>query len=486
MLRERWWIILLVAAICTAAGVARSTTSTKTYDATAKLLFSQDTLATEAGGAGPPPDVDPEGTKATNVLLVTTNQVADAVREQLGLTDRSAADLLDQMKVETESTAKIVDVTATDVDPQLAARIANVWVQQFAAIRRDQARAKVQQGEDLLRQRLSQTPATDREQLAGLNDGLSRLARLEALTTGDVDVIDRAQVPESPSSPKPIRDGAIALLLGIALGVGLAFLLNLLDRRVKTIEDLEATYGLPAVSSVPLRLREPRSQQDRDVALEPFRILSGALATVAGGREVRIILVTSAVPGEGKSTVASGLSRALASSGKSVALVEADLRRPSFHLQFDLGGDRRGLSTALVGGVPAAELLRAGPPASPGLTVLPSGPTPPNSAELLRSEEFSEVLRELLAAVDVVVLDAPPLLPVADSQVLLDNPLIDVGIIVGRAYHTKREEVRRCRAVIQRHHQRRLGLVVNGLRELDGGEYGYYGNADERSAQALR
>ncbi len=189
------------------------------------------------------------------------------------------------------------------------------------------------------------------------------------------------------------------------------------------------------------------------------------------------MLVTSAVAGEGKSTVAAGLARAIALAGQSVVLVEVDLRRPTFHEQFDLGGDHRGLTSALVGGVPVAEVLRPVLPGLRTLRVLPSGPIPPNSAELLRSAEMSRVLQELRGEAEFLVLDAPPLLPVADTQVLLENPDVDACLVVGRAYVTTRDEVRRTRAVLDRHRLRNVGLVVNGTREVSD-EYDAYGGPE--------
>ncbi|HEX2016244.1 MAG TPA: CpsD/CapB family tyrosine-protein kinase, partial [Solirubrobacteraceae bacterium] len=179
-----------------------------------------------------------------------------------------------------------------------------------------------------------------------------------------------------------------------------------------------------------------------------------------------------------------GLARAIALSGQNVVLVETDLRRPTFRQQFDLGADSRGLTTALVGGVAPKDLMQTALPGLRSLKVIPSGPLPPNSAELLRSAEMGALLEALRADAEFVILDCPPLLPVADAQVMLDHPQVDACLVVGRAFRTTREEARRARAVLDRHRLRNHGLVVNGLRQSEG-NYDYY-QAEESKASAPR
>lgn len=477
IVRERWWVIAITAVTLPVVALALALSGTKQYDATSKLLFRDNTLPEQVGGSSGPPDVDPEATKATRVLLITTSEVADRVRQRLklGLSDDAVAGLV---TVEPESNANIIDITARDPDPKRATTIANAWAEEFVAYSQDSARADVQAGLKLLQQRIAQLPPGDSTDRTALSSALGRLVLLEAVQTGDARLVGRASVPANPATPRPKRDAAIALVAGLMLGLGLAFLFDLFDRRVKSIEAFEEQYGFGALTSIPFQARTPSSQRDRQAALEPFRILRNALGLLGSGREVRVVMVSSASAGEGKSTVAAGLARAIALSGQRVVLVEADLRRPTFHQQFNLGDDPRGLTSALVGGVPVGELLRPVLPGLRTLTILPSGPVPPNSAELLRSPEFGALLSELSAEVDLIVLDAPPLLPVADSQILLDHPQVDACIVVARSYQTTRDEIRRARAILDRHRLRSFGLVVNGIREVDAG-YAYYTSHEE-------
>jgi succinoglycan biosynthesis transport protein ExoP len=476
ILRERWLIIVGTTIVAGVAAFGYSSTRPKQYTATSKLWFAPNTLAEQAGGVPSEPDSDPEATKATNVLLVTTTEVGLQVAKDLKL----PADIANEVTAASESDANIVDIQVVDSDPALAAKIATTWANDFVNFSRASDQDQAKTAEDIIAAKLKALPANS-ALIGGLDQELIKLELLEATQTGDARVIQEASVPGTPSAPKPKRDAVIAAALGLLLGIGFVFLLNVFDRRLKGVEEFEAIYGFGALATMPERSREPTTQRDRQAALEPFRILRNGLAFLGASHEMRVVMVTSAVPGEGKSTVASGLARAAALAGQRVILVECDLRRPTFQRHFELGNDPRGLTTALIGGVPVHELLRPVLHGLRALLVLPSGPTPPNAAELFLSSEMAGVLRDLSDQADLVVLDCPPLLPVADSHVLLDNPQIDACLIVGRAYHTTRDEARRARSVLDRRRLSRFGLVINGLRGVGAG-YDYYGTVEEPAA----
>jgi succinoglycan biosynthesis transport protein ExoP len=473
ILRERWMIIVGTTIVAAVVAGAYSSTRPKEYTATSKLLFAPNTLAQQVGGVAQQVDPDPAATKATNILLVTTTTVAQKVAAQLSLSPLIA----DEVSAESESDANVVDIHVVDANPVLAAKIANTWAKAFVAYSLSEAVQQAKTAETTIQAKLNALTPND-PQRQGLTDALTKLGLAEAAATSDARLLQAAAVPTSPSAPKPKRDAVIAGALGLLLGIALAFLLNVFDRRLKTIEEFEEIYGFRALATLPERSKTPTTQRDRQAALEPFRILRNGLAFLSVTQDIRTVMVTSAVPAEGKSTVASGLARAAALAGQRVILVECDLRRPTFHQHFDLGDDPRGLTTALIGGVPVSELVRPVLHGLRALLVLPSGPTPPNAAELFLSSEMNGVLAELSDLADLVVLDCPPLLPVADSHVLLDNAHIDACLIVARAYHTTRDEARGARAVLDRRRLRRFGLVVNGLRDLGAG-YEYYGAHDD-------
>lgn len=482
VLRERWWMALLVLVACVAVAVALAATSTKSYEASSTILLGQSQIE---GIINPTSQATVDTTReaSTNVLLVRSLAVAQRVKTALRAPE-SPETLLGKTTAASEPDADIITITVSDESPERSAQIADAFADQFVAFRAESNRKQIQDGQNLLRRRIAALPATATAERAQLEQTLETVNALSAVTTGNAQVVDHATVPTSAASPNIRRSAMLAAVLGLVLGIALIYLIDLFDRRIKNADDFEALYRLRALTTVPERTRDPTTQRDRGAALEPFRILRGSLRTLERGGPVRIVLVTSAVPGEGKSTVAAGLARAAALSGQRVVLVEVDLRRPTFKDQFDLQDDGRGLSTALIGGTPVSTLIRPVLPGLRSLQVLPSGPTPPNAAELLRSPQMGDVLSDLKLEADLIVLDAPPLLPVADSQVLMDRPEIDAVIIAARAYHTTREEVRRTRGILDRFPEAPAALVVNGVRVLDAG-YEYYGADDSAAKKTL-
>jgi polysaccharide biosynthesis transport protein len=270
----------------------------------------------------------------------------------------------------------------------------------------------------------------------------------------------------------------IGLLLGLAIAFSLVFLLESLDRRIKTIEEFEREYRLPALASIPQSAFRVARAEQRTELLEPYRILRSALDFAAVARPLETLLVTSAVASEGKTTIAVDLAHAVALTGRRTVLVELDLRRPTFAQHFGLD-ESSGLTTALPGGAALRDLLVAPLHDVPSLQVLPAGRIPHNPSELLGSPRIGEVLAELASSEGLVIVDAPPLNPVADTLVLLGNQAIHAALIVARIDRVSRDEVRRARAILDRHIVEPVGIVVAGLRDTGGYGYGgaYRGNA---------
>jgi len=477
LLRERWWVVALAALVCAGAALAVSLSKEKQYDASSQLLFRKSGLSNAVTGTSVnQPSLDPERDSTTNTLLVQSNEVAERVRRALALAT-PADQLSDKLTVSSESNSDIITVTVRDPNPRRAARLSTAFSDQYVLFRKEQIRSEVADGERFLRARINQLPPDPSAdgQRQDLRDALSTVAALGATQTGDVTVVDRAEVPTTASVPTPRRDVIIALLLGLALGVAIAFLLDFLDRRIKTIEAFERIYGLRALASIPQRAFEADSPEKHLSTFEPYRILSNSLGFASFSREVNVLLVTSASGAEGKTTVAANLARAVALSGQRVILAELDLRRPSFGSQFELDTSQ-GLTTTLMGRRSLDETLRPAAPDMPNLLVLPSGPLPPNTAELLQTRQMSDLLVQLRERSDLVILDAPPLLPVADAQVMLDHPQVDACIIVARAHQTTRDDARRARAIVELHRLAPLGIVVTGVRERS---TDYYGPAEQ-------
>lgn len=478
VVRERWWIVVGTVALCVIASLVVSLTSQTKYEATSRLVFRDPGLSSAVTGGSVlfPSSTDPQREAATNTELVRSPDVAQLVVDDLSLNE-TAESLLNSVTIADEENTDIVDITASSSDADLAAAIANSFANQYVTYRRKSDRRKVLQGERLLRDRLRGEPVGSPAR-AELEDALRTLTLLESVQTGNAEVVSTATVPSAPSSPRPLRDAVLALVFGLVLGVSLALILDLLDRRVKTVEDFERRYGLRLLAAIPQRLFADAEAGDRSVG-EPFLILRSAVDYRSSWDEIKVILVTSAVQGEGKTTVAVNLARSLALGGQRVALVEADMRRPSIGRLVDLGPVGPGLSTALAMDTPVVNDL-VSDPEHPSLSVLPSGPPPPNPAELVRRRRMREIVEYLSSDNDVVIIDSPPLLPVADTQTLLTLPQIDTVLMVARAFLTTRQEISRARAILRRHEADPLGVVVCGTRDRADYYSGY------RPARAVR
>jgi len=472
VLRERWLVVLICPLITVAIAVVYVERQQKEYTAVAKIKFSTNSLPSQVAGVASNQTIDPEGEKATNVELVTTPPVAALVVKSLRL-KLTAEEVLGQVSASDPQSDSIVDISVTDSDPAQAAAIANAFATQYVSYSESQNLGQLVKGEQLITQQIEKLPTTDTVDRANLRALYQKLLLLQSVQTGNAQVVSNAAVPTSPSSPKKTDTALIALVVGGLLGIGFAFMLNLIDRRVKSWEEFEELYGVPALAAIPRLPERPRSAAELETSLEPFRILLNGLLLLPHTRPIKTVLVTSAVAAEGKTSVALGLARAAASSERHVILVEADLRRPSLESVLDLDRSPVGLTSALYGEENPLELLRA---PIPGLgsffRVLSSGPTPLNATNLMNSERLVEIFDTLASHADLVVIDSAPLLPVADTRVLLDGIDLDTCLLVARAGVTTRDHVRRARLVVERLRLKSVGLVVNTLAEVVGG-YSY-------------
>jgi succinoglycan biosynthesis transport protein ExoP len=466
VVRERWLIIVLVTLACVFIALVYSARQEKQYDATAHLLFrNSDLSGVLFGGTLNPTSSDPSRDSFTNIKLVTSNDVAIAAGKKIK-SPLTPEQLIAEITVSEEENADVAGVTARDPDPVFAARLANAFADSYVAYRRAADRRKIRESEDAIRARLDELPRTngngERRQLLIT---LQRITSIEALQTGGVEVVDHAVTPTVPAVPQPKRNGVLGFMFGLVLGVSLAFLLDLLDSRLKRTDDFEDAYDLRVITTVPQRAFEAKTESDRVAAFEPYRILRGALDFRMLADDLKTLLVTGPSGQEGTTTVAVNLARAIAIAGQRVVLVEANLRRPGLGRHFALPPGTTGLTSVLAGQVAAGSALRqSGTPGLESLYILPSGPLPGNAPELLESRALHELLSELATFADLVVLDAPPLLPVADARILLDHPAVDATIVISRANKTTRLEARRVRAVLDQHDREPLGLVVCGVK----------------------
>jgi capsular exopolysaccharide synthesis family protein len=469
ILRRHWRLIVLVVFASVAVFAILHEREAKSYTATASVTFQSDTLLDSALNISTVTSSEPQREADTEVLIAHSAGVAEAVREQLK-TPSSINDLLGEVKVEAAPTADVLNIIATTHDPKTSATLANAFATQYIEFRAKSQLAGISSDEAKIREQIAALPARSAERTT-LEQTLLRLGSLEAVAASGTSIIGRATPPTAPSGGGVSESIVIGFLVGAAIAFSLVFLLESLDRRVKTVADFERGYRLPALVGIPQtssRVINPESS----ALLEPYRILRSALGFSAAARELNTLLVTSAVAGEGKTTVAVNLAHVFALSGRRTVLVELDLRRPTTFGPIDLAA-KRGVTTALTGAGELRSLLVRPLPELQSLLVLPSGSLPHNPSELLGVEGVAEAIAELAEDGSMVIIDTPPLNPVADTHVLLDNPAIDAAVVVARIDRTTREQMRQARSILDHHKVLPIGIVVTGVRDPSRYGYGY-------------
>ncbi len=485
VLRQRWPLVVGVVLACVLIAAIRHERAAKTYSATASVAFQSGTLQDAALQIFPSGTSEPQREANTEVLIAHSPEVAQAVRQQLH-TNGSAEELLNEAKVEVAPNADILNIVAASGDPHYSAQLANAFAEQYIAFKARSELAGIGNAQKSLQAQIVALPPGSAER-ATLQQSLQRLGELRAVAGGGANIIGRATPPTSPSGSSLLTAAAIGLLVGLALAFSIVFLLESLDRRVKSIEEAEREYRLPALAGVPQNaFRRPRAAE-RGELLEPYRILRSALDFAAVARTLDTLLVTSAISGEGKTTVAVDLAQTVALAGRRVVLIELDLRRPTFATHFDLDAadPDRGLTAALTGAREVSELLLEPLAALPQLSVLPAGRVPHNPAELLGSPRIAEIVASLAGDGGIVIIDAPPLNPVADAQMLLNNPAIHAALIVARLNQLTRDAARRARGILDRHMVEPVGIVVTGLRDAKRYGYGSYGHSEAPAGRSV-
>ncbi|HYM54651.1 MAG TPA: polysaccharide biosynthesis tyrosine autokinase, partial [Solirubrobacteraceae bacterium] len=474
VLWRRRLVVALVVLISVIASVGLSLRSPKQYSSSAQLLFRDPGFAQALYGNNlfSTGAEEPQRTTQTSIDVVTSLNVAEVAAGLLKTRD-SPSSLIRSISVEPNANADIATVQATRSDPREAAAVANAFADGYVAYRRESDRAKVAQAEELVNQSIQ--TSTSSAQQAKLEESLRQLGVLRALQTGNAEVIERAQPNGAAVSPKPKRDGMLGLVVGLLVGCALALLVDFLDRRLKVLEDFErACPDYPVIASVPhMHASVAGALQLTGPTGESYRMLREGLRFLDPDGHARCFVVTSADEGEGKSTVAVNLAHSVAAVGRRVILVEADMHRPRVTRLLGVERSALGLSDLLVSDAGAEEFLVSVEQA-PGLMVLPSGTHPPNAADLLSAGRMEEVLLRLRESADVVIVDSPPLLPVADTRVLLRLPELDGVVLVGRAGVSRRDRMRAAVRVLSQSGRRVFGLVVTDVKGAMDSSYYYH------------
>ena len=492
-LGQRWKLVVAVCAAFIAAAVVYSLASTEQYDATSKLVLRQEPINRLLDPDATPEASDEERALRTNVDLITEETVARRVRERLDLRV-GLGSLLDKVKTETETSSDIVSIVARDERPATAAEIANAFAEEYADFRRESARARFIEAAALARTQLERLDPVARESEEGraLAAKLRELEIAAALQTGGVEIVRPASVPTEVASPRPVRYALIAGFIGLLLGVALALALEVTDRRIKDEELAEELFRAPLLATVPRpRRRHSKLRPGDDPGEhEAYATLATNLRFFKLGPELRKLVVTSAGPGEGKSSVTIGLARALAGLGHRVVVIEADLRHPVLRRYLSLPG-WTGLTSILTGARSFHDELieldaktlepveGGGGDGRPTLSVLPAGPIPPNPQALLGSPSMRDVIQEAALSADAVLIDTPPVATVNDAVTLVD--VVDGALVVVRLASTTRDALARAMRTLTNLELPVLGFVATNATPPSGR---YYAPEADRAAAA--
>jgi capsular exopolysaccharide synthesis family protein len=433
ILRDRWISALVAAVVVLGAVVGFTFLQTPEYQATNRVF-----VQTQAGSsvADLSSGVNFASQQITSYAdVATTPLVLDPVIEQLGL-DMTAQELALQISTTVPPETLILEITATSEDPAEAAAIANAT-------------------SESLRAQVTELETAGEE------------------ASVELTVISPATEPESPASPRMPLNLAIGVVLALLAGVAVAILRDILDNSVRRPEDIERTFEKPVIAAIPAskdakHLPLITAQHPQSLQAEAYRSLRTNLQFMGLTGENRSVLVTSSLPGEGKSSSAINLARVIAQAGNHVLLIDADLRRPSVAEYLGLEGDA-GLTSVLIGDADIEDVAQ--PMETEGLDVLASGPIPPNPSELLGSKAMQELLAHAMATYDFVVVDTAPLLAVTDAVVL--SRYVGGTVVVAQSERVRRPQLQQSLEKLDAVEARMLGVVLNRVHGSSRGTYTY-------------
>lgn len=482
IVRRRGLLVLFCTIAVCAAAFAVSSSEPDEYTATSSLAFNQDPLAAQITGLMPVTSGALLAEQQSNVELVERGSMSATTARRLGQ-GLSEADVKESVEVSGNPESNIVLVSATSTSPRFAAEIATTYAQEFVQLRRGENQEFFDSALSLIGREIDQMPTQVRfgPAAAALQNRAQNLRLLRGLGFSDVRVAQKAAAPTSPSAPEVEKNTVLGGLLGLLIGIGLAFVLErrARERSVREPEELEALYGLPLLGAVPeSEALSANAPDQRGLAALPPRegeavnLLRAHLRLASPDRAPGALLLIGPARGEGVGTAALCLAEAAARVGSRVLLLELDLRAPSLAARLGLR-QSSSLADVLAGGVSmqeAVESVDLGSPAGKGtprsLDVL-AGAVAPHPAELIESEEMERLLDYARSAYDMVVIDAPPLTVAPETYALLRR--VDGVIAVGRAGGSRRDLSRRLQAALERAGATQIGVIASRVatRDLD-------------------
>lgn len=480
ILNRRKWMILLTTLITVIVALAGTSLTQPTYRSNVTLRVAS------AGGGGSLQYVDylyADRLLRTYTRVATSGSVVDEVARRLDLNRRP------KVAAEPVPDTELIEIMVEDHDPNVAADFANNLAATLIAQSRQLYTGGGKSARDILGEQLAQTeselaqdrrdysallaqPPDDAEKItaarrsielkeqtrATLLDQYEKARVAEAIRANAISIVEPARVPVEPSSPRRDLNIGLGALVGLIGGIALAFLFENMDTRLYNSQDVEEVTQLSTLGWIPEAKRQKQFifYNGNSPQGEAFRQLRTNIFAQGHGAGLRSLLVTSAEPKEGKSSIVANLAYTIAQTGRKVVVVDGDLRMPTLHRIFDLP-NRKGLSNVLKPELTLDQALQDSK--VPGVKVLASGPTPSNPPELLDSPQMLDLIQELNRRFDVVLIDGPALLSVTDASILasvVDGVVLVVGAGVARV-----ETVRSAQQQLSNVRAKLMGVVVN-------------------------
>jgi len=493
-----WWLIVACTVLAAGSAYVISSRMTPVYSATATLLVQQAPATSVADYTAL---LTSERLASTYAEMLTARPVLEETQRRLGLSS-----LPDSVSVSVVRDTQLLSLNAESTDPELAAMIANtvaeVFVDQNRQLQEERYAASLSNIEKQLQELPVKIEETQRELLAlgSANDSesLAERARLETALTSyrntysallgsyeqmrlsaiqssnTLTIFDPASAPVAPVRPNKLQNTVLAGVVGALLALGVVFLIEYLDDTLKNSEDVSRVLGLSTLGAIGQLGKESdeliTAHHPLASVSEDFRVLRTNLRFAGVDKALRTILVTSPAPSEGKTVTAANLAVVLAQSGLRVALVDADLRRPRQHHLFNIPSGAEGVTESLVEGKTDGRITQ--PLADFDLRLLPAGALPPNPVEMVGSQRMRQLLEGLASEADVVVVDSPPVLSMADAAVLAQA--VDGVLLAVEANKTRRGAAQDAVLSLQQIGANVLGVVLTQVPQRNSRYYYYY------------
>jgi tyrosine-protein kinase len=497
ILRRRKWHIVATAALITLLTLALSLSESKVYRASANVLLSRQDIAAAVTGTPQDPALseDPARYAETQASVARSSAVAQLAITGANVPGRTSGDLLSESSVTPNATADVLEFSVEDHDPVASAQLVNAYAAAFASYKLGLDTTALKRARQQITAQLATLRAHGQQATAQYRNLLNSEQQLHTMQLlQSEDTVLGHPTAGVQVKPTPSRDALIGLGFGILIGVGLAFAVEALDRRLRSEEEIEEELGLPLLARIPHPPGGPRERTRVTMISAPRSAYSEGvwrLATSIGFASpddpVKVLMITSAVQREGKSTTTANLAVALARAGNDVVAVDLDLRQPTLASLFNIhrlsGLTDVVVSKAdLVDSVVPVELPAVAPAEQPpageqgalkgSLHVLPTGPLPVSPGEFVASDALAtRVLAPLRRRYDYVLVDSPPMCVVGDAGAL--SPRVDALVVVARLGVVKRPALRDLRRQLDAAPVRTLGCVVTGI-EVPAA-YGYSG-----------